>query len=97
VFNLASAQCKYISHPIALDQSAQLVPGGGGDTLPGPSAHLDTLLSEAPSTGAPAEPLGASDVPSDGIPMSEGDYLSEAFNYSWSPSPDAATHSLGDL
>jgi hypothetical protein len=64
--------------------------------LPGPSARPDTPLSEAPSTGAPAEPLGASDVLSDGIPMSEGDYLSEAFNYSWSPSPDAAVHLLGD-
>jgi hypothetical protein len=34
VFNLASAQCKYISRPIVLDQSAQLVLGGGGDTTP---------------------------------------------------------------
>jgi hypothetical protein len=33
-FNLARALCKYISLPIALDQSAQLVPGGGGDTAP---------------------------------------------------------------
>jgi len=64
--------------------------------LPGPSACPDTLLSKAPSTGAPAEPLSASDVPSDGTPMSEGDYLSEAFNYSQLPSPDAAVRSLGD-
>jgi hypothetical protein len=31
VFNLASARCKYISLPIALDQSTQLVPGGSSD------------------------------------------------------------------
>jgi hypothetical protein len=72
-----------------------------GDAVPssplsGPSAHPDTLLSKAPSTGASAEPLGASDVLSDSTPMSEGDYLSEAFNYSWLPSLDAATRSLGD-
>ncbi len=64
--------------------------------LPGPSAHPDTPLSEAPSIGAPGEPLDASDVPSDGTPMSEGDYLSEAFNYLQSPSPDAAAHTLED-
>jgi hypothetical protein len=28
--------------------------------------------------------------------MSEGNYLSEAFDYSQSPSPDAAARSLGD-
>jgi len=65
-------------------------------SLPGPSARPDTLLSKAPSTGASAEPLGASDVPSDSTPMSEGDYLSEAFDYSRLPSLDAAACSLGD-
>jgi len=64
--------------------------------LPGPSACPDTPLSKAPSIGAPGEPLDTSDVPSDGTPMSEGDYLSEAFDYSWSPSPDAAAHALKD-
>jgi hypothetical protein len=33
-FNLANAQCKYISLPIVFDQSTQLVPGAGGDTAP---------------------------------------------------------------
>jgi len=72
-----------------------------GDAVPssplsGPSAHPDTLLSKAPSIGAPGEPLNTSDVPSDGTPMSEGDYLSEAFDYLRSPSPDAAAHVLKD-
>ena len=32
-FSLASAQCRYISLPIMLDQSTQLVPGGSSDNL----------------------------------------------------------------
>ena len=64
--------------------------------LPGPSACPDTPLSKAPSIGAPGEPLDTSDVPSDGTPMSEGDYLSETFDYSRSPLLDAAVHVLED-
>jgi hypothetical protein len=60
---------------------------------PGPSARPNTPLSEAPSIGAPGEPHSISDS-SFGTPMSEGNYLSEAFDSSRSPSPDAAAHVL---
>jgi hypothetical protein len=43
-FSLARALCKYISLPITLDQSTQLVPGAGGDTTPplGRCSTIDT-------------------------------------------------------
>jgi hypothetical protein len=46
-FNLASALFRYISLPITLDQSAQLVPGAGGDTTPslGRCSVIDTKLT----------------------------------------------------
>jgi hypothetical protein len=44
VFNFASTLCRYISHPIMLDHSTQLMPGGGGDTAPplGRCSIIDT-------------------------------------------------------
>jgi len=72
-----------------------------GDVVPasplsGLSACPDTPLSEAPSIGAPREPLNISDILSNSTPMSEGNDLSEAFDSSWSPLPDAAAHMLKD-
>jgi hypothetical protein len=64
--------------------------------LPGPSAQPDTPLSEGPSIGAPDKPLDISDVPSIGMPMSEGSDPSKAFNSSRSPSLDTAVHALED-
>ena len=64
--------------------------------LPGPSAQLNTPLSEGPSIRASGEPLDVSDVPSIGMLMSEGGDPSEAFNSSQSLSPDTAVHALED-
>src|SRR6266851_4788078 len=66
-----------------------------GDAVP-VSPHPDTPLSKRPSIGAPGEPHGISDIPSNGAPISLGNDLSEAFYSSWLPSPDAAMHALKD-
>ena len=44
---------------------------------PGPSAQPNTPPSEGPSIGAPGEPLGISDAPSNVTPISEEDDLSD--------------------
>lgn len=62
---------------------------------PGPSARPNTPPIESPSIGAPGERDSISDI-SFGTPMSERDDLSEAFESSRSPSPDAAAHPLED-
>jgi hypothetical protein len=46
--SLAKALRKYISLPNAFNQSAQLVPGGGGDVVPIPQAHNIKAMGSLP-------------------------------------------------
>ena len=66
---------------------------------PGPSARHNTPPSEGPSIRAPGDPLGISDAPSNGTPISEEDELSddsEVLDPSQSPLQGTAAHARED-